>query len=477
MRVVRGSSKATVARLGGGVLALVLTLMGCAGPRALDSADAGRTAAYAPGVPDFDLEVVPAGLEGEPGAALYLSIPHRSLRFVREADTTYRATFETMIRVLDSRGRTRLREIGRMDTVRVATQAATQRFDPVVRRQTLTLDPSTYQIEVVLIDLESEAQAVRRQRVNIPDPAETPLLGGVRLEGYRPGAGTFEPVVSLHVPEVVDSLRAVLELYAPAHGSEPPTGARFRLLQMPADTAAADPLYWQQGLGGLLIYNGIRYDQADTLQVTERRLPPFEDDIRIEFVLPPLDPGVYRLEMEVDAAQAYPIPPREVIVQGHAFPAVTTLDEMTQALAYIAFDDELERIRSAETPREQKARFDAFWGRLFSNRAKAAAVVEQYYSRVEEANLRFTSHKAGWKTDRGLLYILMGPPLFVEERPDREIWHYSYADRDPLRTYVFERLQPMDEASILEHHVLQRRAYYDRVWRQAVERWRRGEAM
>ena len=35
---------------------------------------------------------------------------------------------------------------------------------------------------------------------------------------------------------------------------------------------------------------------------------------------------------------------------------------------------------------------------------------EGYYRRVRFANEEFTQYKDGWKTDRGMIYILFGPP-------------------------------------------------------------------
>jgi len=42
---------------------------------------------------------------------------------------------------------------------------------------------------------------------------------------------------------------------------------------------------------------------------------------------------------------------------------------------------------------------------------------EEFFSRIEYANLRFREGIPGWKTDRGRIYIYLGPPDKVEERP------------------------------------------------------------
>lgn len=468
----------------GVLLGLVLgTLAACAGPNRLDSADAGRTVTYLPGVPNFDLEATPTWDDGAAGLDVYIGIPHRSLSYIRQADSLYQARYDLLIRVLDERGRTLLREVDRTDTVAVATYEATLAFDPVLRIERIPLAPGTYVVEATVTDAGSEGKAVRRQRVTVDDLGAAPALSPVRLEGRRADAGDFEPIVALHVPELVDSLRAVIELYTT--DGQQALDARLTLLRFVTDTTIATQPYWVTPSYTSLAYRGVRYDDPDTLQVTRRRLDRGVDEAIIEFSLPPLDPGVYRVFVDVLPAAELNTSPepiarqrRDLSVQPAAFPEITRLTEMVDALTYIAYARELREIEDAVSPLDLKARFDAFWGALFANRREAAQVIERYYSRVEEANLRFTTVKPGWKTDRGMTYILLGAPLYVDRRPDVETWHYSYASDDPRRTFTFERVRPWtDDEAIFETYVLRRAPAYERVWRRAVERWRAGKAL
>jgi hypothetical protein len=70
--------------------------------------------------------------------------------------------------------------------------------------------------------------------------------------------------------------------------------------------------------------------------------------------------------------------------------------------------------------------------------------MDQYYARVNEANSRFkeggAAGAAGWRTDRGRIFVLYGPP---DERLDRrnsgstnpyEVWKYT---QDRNLKYVF----------------------------------------
>jgi hypothetical protein len=62
--------------------------------------------------------------------------------------------------------------------------------------------------------------------------------------------------------------------------------------------------------------------------------------------------------------------------------------------------------------------------------------MEEYYRRIEFANTNFTSYIEGWRTDRGMVYITLGPPNDIERHPFEseskpyEIWSYYRYNRE-----------------------------------------------
>jgi hypothetical protein len=56
--------------------------------------------------------------------------------------------------------------------------------------------------------------------------------------------------------------------------------------------------------------------------------------------------------------------------------------------------------------------------------------MEQYYNRVQYANEHFSHYIDGWRTDLGMVFILLGPPNNVDRHPfdvdakPYEIWSY-----------------------------------------------------
>jgi hypothetical protein len=156
--------------------------VGCAGSSALDSADAGRTLVYRPGLPNFDMEAIPTLRDGAPGLDLYLGIPRASLIFIRVDSANYRAVYEVAVRVLDEKGKAFVTEVQARDTVQVAQYEATQGVQSVFRQERIPLAEGTYVIEATVRDPRSDKEAVRRQRVRVSAAGEDVTLSRIRLE-------------------------------------------------------------------------------------------------------------------------------------------------------------------------------------------------------------------------------------------------------------------------------------------------------
>lgn len=448
----------------------------CSGGSALDAPGAGRSAVYEPGLPSFDLEALAAVENGQPGVDAYVSFPRSSLVFTA-ADTSYVARYELTVQVRDAEGRDAEALTSFSDTLEVTSAEATRSFERVRHRERFVLAPGVYVVEAVLEDAETGEQAVRRQRVEVLGLTGEPRLSRPLVLAESRDGGPVEPVVALHVPAYRDSLRARVEVY------DPPQGAMLdvSVTQLRADTTVAVPPFWVSPLRGSLVYRGVDETVVDTL--ISGSWWPLDDRSTTEQVytagLPSLAPGVYRVTFVLRGYDDTVLDRQERVlsVKGIAFPRLATLAELVDALDYIAYPREMEFITSGATPQERRRRFDAFWGALVPDRRVAQNLLRLYYERVEEANLLFTSVKAGWKTDRGMVYVIFGAPEYVEETIDGEVWHYGYGEQDPASTFVFERADYHGAGSPFGQYVLVRQPVYERAWARAINRWREGRAL
>jgi GWxTD domain-containing protein len=116
--------------------------------------------------------------------------------------------------------------------------------------------------------------------------------------------------------------------------------------------------------------------------------------------------------------------------------SLVNLDAAIDEMQYIANGSELEEIKSAPTLEEKQKRFLAFWKKRDPTPGtEENELMEEYYNRVEYANKHFGHYIDGWKTDMGMVYIILGPPNSVDRHPFEydskpyEIWYYYARDK------------------------------------------------
>lgn len=430
-----------------------------------------QSVSFEPGVPNFVLDAIPFLEESTAGIEIALNAP-RSTFVYAAIDSAYVAPVEIIARVMDRRARRVHLEQSWTDTLRAATFEATQTFDLWTWSARVPIDPGSYVLEVDVISVESGGRGERRQRVEVMDPAaDAPSLFGVRMLVRRDTS--FTPFAGLHLPAGYDSLRAAVELIRAVDGME----VELLLIRHPRDTTAAVAPYYYAPSGWRLERIGIDYDKGTVLQRTVRRLVDPLERLSLQFSLPPLEEGAYeiRIEMRNPGGETVSELGREFMVMPPDFPRITSLDQMIEALIYIARRREFEDIRRAEDPVERRARFDAFWANLIPNRREATNVMQSYYSRIEEANVLFSNYKEGWKTDRGMVYVVVGPPVYRQVEPRREVWRYSY-DTTLVPDYIFNRVIATRLNAAFDNFILFRAPEMERLWERYVERWREGRA-
>jgi GWxTD domain-containing protein len=148
------------------------------------------------------------------------------------------------------------------------------------------------------------------------------------------------------------------------------------------------------------------------------------------------------------------------------FPQVKNPEQLVPPLRYLTSRREFEELIAAE---DAKQAVDNFWISIAGNENLAVELIRSYYGRVEQANKLFTSFKEGWKTDRGMIYIIFGEPKTVYKREDIETWIYGDQGNRVFLTFDFIRaINPFTQ----NDYELQRNPDFKEQWYNAVLFWR-----
>jgi GWxTD domain-containing protein len=131
---------------------------------------------------------------------------------------------------------------------------------------------------------------------------------------------------------------------------------------------------------------------------------------------------------------------------------INDLDKAVAQLVYIASSKDKSYIEEAPTKEEKIKRYLEFWKKKNPNPNEVDnRVFDEYYRRINYANENFSHFTEGWKTDRGMIYITLGPPSNIERHPFEydskpyEVWEYYEMNQQ----YVF-----MDETGFGDYRLI-----------------------
>jgi len=155
---------------------------------------------------------------------------------------------------------------------------------------------------------------------------------------------------------------------------------------------------------------------------------------------------------------------------GSNFPKVTEPQKLIEPLIYFGFSDST--LVDDTTGRMTKLVIDNFWLEKSPNIDKSRDLLKVFYKRVMLANIYFTSFVEGWKTDRGMIYIILGRPDYVIKSDMEEKWIYNPIDLGPGVSFSFTY---ENNPFSLNHYILDRDKQKDTGWNQAIKFWNTGE--
>src|SRR5437868_1012032 len=113
---------------------------------------------------------------------------------------------------------------------------------------------------------------------------------------------------------------------------------------------------------------------------------------------------------------------------------------LDEDVSYIITDDERKAFKALKTDEERDQFIEQFWLRRDPDPdTPENEYKDQYYERIQYANEHFTSGIAGWRTDRGRIYVTFGKPDEIEAHPSGGSYDRpSYEGGGSTSTYPFE---------------------------------------
>lgn len=158
-----------------------------------------------------------------------------------------------------------------------------------------------------------------------------------------------------------------------------------------------------------------------------------------------------------------------LFISSDEFPYVKYIENMVEPFRYLVSKKDYLKVINAK---KQRTELENFWIDWSGTKERARSAIESYYTRIEEANVLFSSHVEGWKTDRGIVYAVYGKPNKVYTNNAIETWIYG-EEQNPL-SITFNFVQVINPFTENDYRLM-RDEIYKPSWYHALNACRYGK--
>jgi GWxTD domain-containing protein len=168
--------------------------------------------------------------------------------------------------------------------------------------------------------------------------------------------------------------------------------------------------------------------------------------------------GLYLFQKDTNAAEGFAV--RTV---SRTYPKFSKIEDLIKPLIFICTQDEYTQLQNSKG---DKAKFDKVILDITKDKDRASNFMKSYFRRIELANQYFISYKEGWKTDRGMIYLIFGLPDEVSVNDGNEIWFY----RNSRSRFTFVKSGSVYDP---DNYILLRDKRFMEAWFSTIDLWRK----
>ncbi|HQF42224.1 MAG TPA: GWxTD domain-containing protein [Ignavibacteriaceae bacterium] len=346
---------------------------------------------------------------------IFIQVPYKNVQFVK-SNQGFTAKYSVTASVFDSTKKKLIVEKTWNETINVIDyNIATSKENYNLSKRSFELAPGHYFIRTMVEDKDSKKESFGENSFVVKNYNQDISLSDILFISNKETAQTKNeiiPNVSRNYPSSEDKIKFYFELY----------------LKDSIDTKLNFD-YSVLGSENTLVHK----------ETEDRNIKPGTNQILYTFNEFPFDLGIYTLVVTVSDSTNKVIDKTSKAFFSHwkGLPAIITdIDKAIAQTLYIATPNELEYMQSGETVQEKTKRFLEFWKKKDpSPNNDENEFFDEYYRRIAYANENFSSYIEGWRSDRGMVYTILGAPNNIDRHPFEydskpyEIWEYYELNR------------------------------------------------
>lgn len=362
---------------------------------------------------DYDIAVFPSSDPQNLNTDVYVWVGNYQLQFLK-TDTIYTARYQVNVEIFKQKNVSLLTR----DTTNVINE---QRYARTIAHDArhlvlfrFNLAPQEYVFRIRLLDLNSNATVFQEVIKKVPALSQNQLgISDILIMAQDSISFDFTTIPPMRVP-IQDRIFLYTQVILP------PNVTSFDLDASLLPKGGAKPSTVNK-----------KFTMTDT-----------PGNVVIKLDRNNMARGENDLTVKITAASQTAVATKKIIFISarEQFTTGRSLDEMIEQMSYIAYGDDLKKMRNA-IGEEKENLFQEFWDKRNPvPNSKENPLQNEFFKRVELTNKQFSYSKTpGWKTDRGRVYIIYGAPDNVDKSStssgmgNYEVWYYN----DLRQKFVF----------------------------------------
>lgn len=346
---------------------------------------------------------------------LYIQVPYTQLSFVKEGNF-FVASYEVVAGVYDSTDRLVTEKIWNEKIVLNTYSESIARNGSNISQKSFRLIPGTYKLKISVQDNESKKNAKAETELNVRAFRELFALSDLLLVSRYSEVDSRKEVIPNITNNIIFSENGFYLFWEFYNNS---TDTNFNINCKISNSK------------GKTIF-----EFNSSYSLPYERNPIFFKIEKSDFTI-----GEYLITITARSADSlsknsYAVSKR-IFSRWVGVPrSIVDLNKAIEQMIYIASRDKINELLKIENQQEKYEKFMNFWkSKDPTPNTEENELMDEYYGRVEYANEHFSTYIEGWKSDMGMVFIILGPPNNVERRPFNydspayEIWEYYTLNR------------------------------------------------
>ncbi|MDX9791150.1 MAG: GWxTD domain-containing protein [Candidatus Kapabacteria bacterium] len=348
----------------------------------------------------FDAVVFQGDTLNQGRVDVLILLPYQTINFIKSG-SVFGASYTTEIRITDTLGnQVELKKFDR--TIRekdyFVTKGGTAKFD--YSQSIFQLTPGKYRVNININDNFNKQNFEKNRVITVLDFGEFDFsISGVMLISSieeEKGKYKITPHISDNIGNLTTGYFAFFESYKTRYDADS-VDYVWEILNSKNETIAYS--------------NRIRKSAKRERNQTYINIPRVDEMTGGTYILK-ITAYTTDTTQSFGSGQILAITQRSInymrTLGGNVLSDITTA---IKQLRYVAYQSDVDYINEGNTEAERQKRFEAFWKKLDpSPGTDRNEAFEEYYSRIDYANRAFKSFQEGWLTDKGMVYIIFGPP-------------------------------------------------------------------